>query len=70
MGLALVGVAYTWGIPLIEKRADTSLVERTYKAFDANTNENSYVIYGGDSSRETKDGKLLSWSDLYDVPVL
>ena len=41
MGLALVGVAYTWGVPLIEKRADTSLVERTYKAFDANTNENS-----------------------------
>jgi len=41
MGLTLVGVAYTWGIPLIEKRADTSLVERTFKAFDAITNEKS-----------------------------
>lgn len=41
-----------------------------WNKLSANTNENSYVIYGGDSSRETKDGKLLSWSDLYDVPVL
>jgi hypothetical protein len=41
MGLAMVGVAYTWGVPLIEKRADTSLVERTYKAFDPITNEKS-----------------------------
>lgn len=29
-----------------------------------NSNENSYVIYGGDSSRDTKDGALLSWNEL------
>jgi hypothetical protein len=40
MGLGLVSVAYTWGIPLIQKRSDTTLVERTYKTFDAN-NERS-----------------------------
>jgi len=40
MGLTLVSVAYMWGIPLIEKRADTTLVERTYKTFDPN-NERS-----------------------------
>lgn len=40
MGLGLVSVAYTWGIPLIQKRSDTSLVERTYKTFDPN-NERS-----------------------------
>jgi predicted AAA+ superfamily ATPase len=41
-----------------------------WNKISGNTAENSYVIYGGDSSRETKDGKLLAWSDLYDVPVL
>lgn len=40
MGLGLVSVAYTWGIPLIQKRSDTTLVERTYKTFDVN-NERS-----------------------------
>jgi predicted AAA+ superfamily ATPase len=34
-----------------------------------NSNENSYVVYGGDSSRDTKDGKLLAWSDIYKIPV-
>ena len=24
----------------------------------------AYVIYGGDSSRDTKEGKLLSWRDV------
>jgi len=40
MGLGLVSVAYTWGIPLIQKRSDTTVVERTFKTFDAN-NERS-----------------------------
>lgn len=34
-----------------------------------NSKENSYVVYGGDSSRDTKDGKLLAWSDIYKIPV-
>ena len=41
-----------------------------WNKLSGNTNKNSYVIYGGVSGRETKDGKLLSWNDLYDVPVL
>jgi len=41
-----------------------------WNKLSGNTNKNSYVIYGGESGRETKDGKLLSWNDLYDVPVL
>ena len=41
-----------------------------WNRISGNTNKNTYVIYGGDSSRETKDGKLLTWNDLYDVPLL
>lgn len=41
-----------------------------WNKLSGNTNKNTYVIYGGDSSRETKDGKLLTWNDLYDVPLL
>jgi hypothetical protein len=26
--------------------------------------ENAYVIYGGDSSKDTKEGKLLSWREV------
>jgi predicted AAA+ superfamily ATPase len=33
-----------------------------------NKAENSLVIYGGEKSRDTKDGKLLSWSDIYQIP--
>ncbi len=32
--------------------------------------ENSFVIYGGDTSRDTKEGKLLSWFDIDRIPVL
>jgi len=41
-----------------------------WNKLSGNTNKNTYVIYGGESGRETKDGKLLSWNDLYDVPIL
>jgi hypothetical protein len=41
-----------------------------WNKLSGNTIENSYVIYGGDSVRETKDGKLLTWKDLDDVAVL
>jgi uncharacterized protein len=42
----------------------------SWNKLSGNSSANSYIIYGGDSSRETKDGKLLSWNDLYDVPIL
>ena len=29
-----------------------------------NRKENAYVIYGGDTSRETEEGVLLGWRDL------
>ena len=35
-----------------------------------NNIENSYVIYGGDSTRHTKDGTLLRWRDVEMVPVV
>jgi predicted AAA+ superfamily ATPase len=35
-----------------------------------NSIENSFIIYGGDSSRDTKDGTLLSWRDIYKVPLI
>lgn len=35
-----------------------------------NSGKNSYLIFGGDSSRNTKDGILLSWSDIYKIPVV
>ncbi|HUU39445.1 MAG TPA: ATP-binding protein [Desulfatiglandales bacterium] len=35
-----------------------------------NPAKNSYLIFGGDSSRNTKDGILLSWRDLYKIPVI
>ena len=34
-----------------------------------NSIENSFLIYGGDSSIDTKEGKLLRWSDIDEVPV-
>jgi predicted AAA+ superfamily ATPase len=34
-----------------------------------NSGENSFVIYGGEQSRDTKNGKLLSWSDIYQIPL-
>ncbi len=33
MSIGLVSTAYTWGVPLIQKRQDTSMIERTYKYF-------------------------------------
>lgn len=35
-----------------------------------NNIENAYVIYGGDSTRNTKDGTLLRWKDVAMVPVV
>jgi len=35
-----------------------------------NSIENSYVIYGGDASRDMKDGKLLSWGDMDNISGL
>jgi predicted AAA+ superfamily ATPase len=32
--------------------------------------ENSFVIYGGDSSRDTKEGNLLSWHDIERIPII
>jgi predicted AAA+ superfamily ATPase len=32
--------------------------------------ENTFVIYGGDSSRDTKDGTLLSWKDIDKIPLI
>ncbi len=34
-----------------------------WNKLSGNPVKNSYVIYGGDSSRDTKDGTLLSWRD-------
>lgn len=33
-----------------------------------NQAENSFVVYGGEKSVNTKDGRLLSWSDIYQIP--
>jgi uncharacterized protein len=35
-----------------------------------NSNENSYVIFGGDTSRQTQSGNLLKWDDIYRIPVI
>jgi uncharacterized protein len=35
-----------------------------------NSEENAFVIYGGESSRETKDGNLLSWKELSKIPII
>jgi len=40
IALTLFSVAYFWGMPLIQKRQDTALVERAFKYFDPN-NPNS-----------------------------
>jgi predicted AAA+ superfamily ATPase len=34
-----------------------------------NSNNNSFVIYGGDLSRNMKEGALLSWQELSGVPL-
>lgn len=56
IALSLVSTAYMWGIPLIEKRQHTALVERAAKYFDRN-NVNSlaskieYIAkYGGETT--------------------
>jgi hypothetical protein len=41
-----------------------------WNKLSGNLTSNSYVIYGGDSSRDTKDGKLLTWNDIYEIPVV
>lgn len=40
IGVGLVGTAYTWGIPLIQKQQDTALVERVINYFSGSS-ENS-----------------------------
>jgi hypothetical protein len=40
ISLGLVSTAYLWGLPLIQKRQDTALVDRLSKSFDKN-NANS-----------------------------
>jgi len=42
IAIGLVGTAYMWGLPLIQKRQDSSLVERTFSYFNDN-NANSLV---------------------------
>jgi len=36
VSIALVGVIYTWGLPLIQKRQDTAIADRVDSAFDPN----------------------------------
>lgn len=36
IAISLVATAYTWGIPLIQKRQDSALVDRTFSYFDQN----------------------------------
>jgi len=40
-----------------------------WNKLSGNTPENSWVVYGGDITRNTKDGTLLSWNDLGKVPL-
>jgi predicted AAA+ superfamily ATPase len=40
-----------------------------WNKLSGNSVENSYVVYGGDLSRTTKDGNLLSWNDLGEIPI-
>lgn len=40
-----------------------------WNKLSGNPVKNSYVIYGGDSSRLTKDGALLSWRDNSEIPI-
>src|SRR3972149_2177817 len=42
IAIGLVGTAYTWGLPLIQKRQDSSLVDRTFSYFNED-NANSLV---------------------------
>ena len=60
ISLGLVSTAYLWGIPLIQKRQDTALVDRIGKSFDKN-NANSlekkieYVANNGGSDTFVAD---------------
>jgi uncharacterized protein len=40
-----------------------------WNKLSGNTPENSWVVYGGDTTRNTKDGTLLSWIDLGKGPL-
>ena len=56
IALTLFSTAYFWGMPLIQKRQDTALVERAFKYFDPNNpnslgNRIEYVAnFGGEQS--------------------
>jgi len=60
ISLGLVSTAYLWGIPLIEKKQDTALVDRVAKSFDRN-NANSlekkieYIANNGGSDTFVAD---------------
>lgn len=60
ISLGLVSTAYLWGVPLIQKRQDTALVDRIGKSFDKN-NANSlekkieYVANNGGSETYVAD---------------
>jgi hypothetical protein len=60
VALSLVGAAYMWGMPLIQKRQDTALVERAAKHFDR-SNVNSlpkkieYIYQNGGEETFTID---------------
>jgi hypothetical protein len=41
-----------------------------WNKLSGNPVKSSYVIYGGDSYRDTKDGTLLSWKDNSEIPVI
>jgi predicted AAA+ superfamily ATPase len=41
-----------------------------WNKISGNSVENSFVIYGGDSTRETKDCTLLSWKDINKIPLI
>ena len=41
-----------------------------WNKLSGNPVKSSYVIYGGDSYQDTKDGTLLSWKDNSEIPVI
>ena len=41
-----------------------------WNKLSGNTSENSFVIYGGETSRNTSEGLLLKWNDIGKVPVV
>ena len=42
---------------------------RFWNKLSGNTEESSFVIYGGEKSFNTKYGHLLSWKNLVEIPL-